>query len=161
MSIPTENISKTVYLYSNSKKTRYDKRISHAYSPFSTNSGRTSGTDNRALERRRYHTFYKSLPEIGAIKDQLDKLTELRKRKETILATIEEQEKLTPELRKRIEESWDSTEIEDLYLPYKPHRLRIKICAEADKFGVFVYTNKYSETGAVCQCFMPPKIAAL
>lgn len=133
MSIPTENISKTVYLYSNSKKTRYDKRISHAYSPFSTNSGRTSGTDNRALERRRYHTFYKSLPErgdrrirevqIGAIKDQLDKLTELRKRKETILATIEEQEKLTPELRKRIEESWDSTEIEDLYLPYKPKRV--------------------------------------
>ena len=51
--------------------------------------------------------------QIGAIKDQLDKLTELSKRKETILATIEEQEKLTPELRKRIEESWDSTEIED------------------------------------------------
>ena len=60
--------------------------------------------------------------QIGAIKDQLDKLTELSKRKETILATIEEQEKLTPELRKRIEESWDSTEIEDLYLPSKPKR---------------------------------------
>ena len=45
--------------------------------------------------------------QIGAIKDQLDKLTELSKRKETILATIEEQGKLTPELRKRIEESWD------------------------------------------------------
>ena len=53
--------------------------------------------------------------QIGAIKDQLDKLTELSKRKETILATIEEQEKLTPELRKRIEESWDSTEIEDAF----------------------------------------------
>ncbi len=51
--------------------------------------------------------------QIGAVKAQLDKLTELRKRKETILATIEEQGKLTPELRKRIEESWDSTEIED------------------------------------------------
>lgn len=61
--------------------------------------------------------------QIGAIKDQLDKLTELSKRKETILTTIEEQEKLTPELRKRIEESWDSTEIEDLYLPYKPKRV--------------------------------------
>lgn len=61
--------------------------------------------------------------QIGAIKDQLDKLTELSKRKETILATIEEQEKLTPELRKRIEESWDSTEIEDLYLPHKPKRV--------------------------------------
>lgn len=61
--------------------------------------------------------------QIGAIKDQLDKLTELSKRKETILATIEEQEKLTPELRKRIEESWDSTEIEGLYLPDKPKRV--------------------------------------
>lgn len=61
--------------------------------------------------------------QIGAIKDQLDKLTELSKRKETILATIEEQGKLIPELRKRIEESWDSTEIEDLYLPYKPKRV--------------------------------------
>lgn len=61
--------------------------------------------------------------QIGNIKDQLDKLTELRKRKDTIISSIEEQGKLTPELRKRIEESWDSTEIEDLYLPYKPKRV--------------------------------------
>lgn len=61
--------------------------------------------------------------QIGNIKDQLDKLTELKKRKETILSSIEEQGKLTPELKKRIEESWDSTEIEDLYLPYKPKRV--------------------------------------
>ena len=60
---------------------------------------------------------------IGHIKDQLDKLTELKKRKESILSSIEEQDKLTPELKKRIEESWDSTEIEDLYLPYKPKRI--------------------------------------
>ena len=49
--------------------------------------------------------------EIGNIKDQLDKLTELKKRKESILSSIEEQGKLTPELKKRIESSWDSTEI--------------------------------------------------
>ncbi len=61
--------------------------------------------------------------QIGAIKDQLDKLTELGKRKETILATIDEQGKLTPELRRRIEDSWDATEIEDLYLPYRPKRV--------------------------------------
>ena len=61
--------------------------------------------------------------EIGNIKDQLDKLTELKKRKESILSSIEEQGKLTPELKKRIESSWDSTEIEDLYLPYKPKRV--------------------------------------
>jgi len=61
--------------------------------------------------------------QIGNIKDQLDKLTELQKRKETVLNSISEQEKLTPELKKRIEDSWDSTEIEDLYLPYKPKRV--------------------------------------
>ncbi|MDL2256206.1 RNA-binding transcriptional accessory protein, partial [Parabacteroides sp. OttesenSCG-928-K15] len=61
--------------------------------------------------------------QIGNIKDQLDKLTELQKRKEAILKSIEEQEKLTPELRKRIEDSWDSTEIEDIYMPYKPKRV--------------------------------------
>lgn len=61
--------------------------------------------------------------QIGNIKDQLDKLTELSKRKESILASIEEQGKMTPELKKRIEDSWDSTEIEDIYLPFKPKRV--------------------------------------
>ena len=60
--------------------------------------------------------------QIGEIKDRNDKLCELAKRKETILSTIEEQGKLTDELRKRIEQSWDATEVEDLYLPYKPKR---------------------------------------
>jgi len=61
--------------------------------------------------------------QISQIKEQLDKLTELQKRKETILKSMEEQEKLTPELKKRIEDSWDSTEIEDIYLPFKPKRV--------------------------------------
>ncbi|MDR1200919.1 MAG: RNA-binding transcriptional accessory protein, partial [Tannerellaceae bacterium] len=61
--------------------------------------------------------------QIGNINDWYDKLTELAKRKETILSSIEEQGKLTSELKKRIEESWDSTEIEDIYLPYKPKRV--------------------------------------
>ncbi len=50
------------------------------------------------------------------------KLNDLDTRKETILASIEEQGKLTPELRKKIEDSYDSNEIEDLYLPYKKRR---------------------------------------
>lgn len=61
--------------------------------------------------------------QIGQIKDSLDKLTEIEKRKTTILSSIEEQGKMTDELRKRIEDSWDATELEDLYLPYKPKRL--------------------------------------
>ena len=59
---------------------------------------------------------------IGEIKIQYEKLSELSKRKETILHSIEEQEKLTPELKERIESCWDSTELEDIYLPYKPKR---------------------------------------
>jgi uncharacterized protein len=61
--------------------------------------------------------------QISNISDQWEKLTELAKRKETILSSIDEQGKLTPELRTRIEASWDSTELEDIYLPYKPKRV--------------------------------------
>ena len=60
--------------------------------------------------------------QIGEIKERYDKLTEMAKRKETILKTIEEQGKLTTELKKRIEACWDATELEDIYLPYKPKR---------------------------------------
>ena len=60
--------------------------------------------------------------QIGEIKERYDKLTEIAKRKETILKTIEEQGKLTAELKKRIEACWDATELEDIYLPYKPKR---------------------------------------
>ena len=60
--------------------------------------------------------------QIGEIKERYDKLCEVAKRKETILKTIEEQGKLTAELKKRIEACWDSTELEDIYLPYKPKR---------------------------------------
>lgn len=61
--------------------------------------------------------------QITDIKNWLDKLTELKARKDTILNALEKQEKLTPELKARIESSWDSNEIEDIYLPYKPKRV--------------------------------------
>ena len=60
--------------------------------------------------------------QIAAINDLNNKLSELQKRKETILRTIGEQGKLTEALRQSIERSWDATELEDLYLPYKPRR---------------------------------------
>lgn len=60
--------------------------------------------------------------QVAAIRDRLTKLEDLYKRKETVLTTIEEQGKLTDELRKRIEECFDSVELEDIYLPYKPKR---------------------------------------
>lgn len=61
--------------------------------------------------------------QITDIKNWLDKLTEQKARKDTILNALEKQEKLTPELKARIESSWDSNEIEDIYLPYKPKRV--------------------------------------
>lgn len=60
--------------------------------------------------------------QITAIKEQNDKLKELMKRRETILKSIAEQEKLTPELKVRIENCWNPSELEDIYLPYKPKR---------------------------------------
>lgn len=60
--------------------------------------------------------------QISEINNRYEKLCELAKRKETILSTIEEQDKLTNELKSRIENCWDSTELEDIYLPFKPKR---------------------------------------
>ena len=69
--------------------------------------------------------------QITDISELYDRLKELGKRKETILKTIREQEKLTPELEARIHACMDSTELEDIYLPYKPKcRTRAQIARE-------------------------------
>jgi uncharacterized protein len=60
--------------------------------------------------------------QISAISDQYERLKELQKRKETIVKTISEQGKMTPELEKRIADTWDATTLEDIYLPYRPKR---------------------------------------
>lgn len=60
--------------------------------------------------------------QIAAIADEYHRYLEIEDRKATILKTIEEQGQLTDELKARIEKCWDLTELEDIYLPYKPHR---------------------------------------
>ena len=60
--------------------------------------------------------------QIADIKEMNDKLLELEKRKEFVRKTISDQKKLTVELEKKITDCWDSTELEDLYLPFKPKR---------------------------------------
>jgi uncharacterized protein len=60
--------------------------------------------------------------QISNVADEYHRYLELDDRKATILKTIDEQGKLTEELRLRIEQCWDATELEDIYLPYKPHR---------------------------------------
>ena len=60
--------------------------------------------------------------QISAISDQYERLKELQKRKETVVKTITELGKLTPELEKRINDTWEATTLEDIYLPYRPKR---------------------------------------
>lgn len=60
--------------------------------------------------------------QVTEVSNALERLDTLAKRKETVIGTIEGLEKMTPELRERIDHCWDSTELEDIYAPYKPHR---------------------------------------
>ena len=60
--------------------------------------------------------------QIAAISDAYERLKEVQKRKETIVKTITDLGKMTPELQKRIDATWDATELEDIYLPYRPKR---------------------------------------
>lgn len=69
--------------------------------------------------------------QITEISQRYEKLKELQHRKETIIKTITDQEKMTPELEKRIADCWDSTALEDIYLPFKPkRRTRAQIARE-------------------------------
>jgi len=69
--------------------------------------------------------------QITAISNRVEQLREIQKRKETILKTISEQQKLTPELQQRIDDCWSATTLEDIYLPYKPkRRTRAQIARE-------------------------------
>src|SRR5574344_2081577 len=60
--------------------------------------------------------------QIAQINDMNERLSSLQKRKETICNTIEDLQKMTPDLKRRIEECWDANELEDIYMPYKPRR---------------------------------------
>jgi len=70
--------------------------------------------------------------EVAQVASELDNVAELEHRKEYILSTIEGQGKLTPDLRTRIEECWNATTLEDIYLPYKQkRRTRAQVAREA------------------------------
>ena len=70
--------------------------------------------------------------EVALVAKQLDNVAEQEHRKEYILSAIDKQGKLTPELRARIEECWDATTLEDIYLPYKQkRRTRAQVAREA------------------------------
>lgn len=75
--------------------------------------------------------------QVAAIATEHSKLQELAHRKQYVLDTIASQDKLTPELQQRIEASWDATEIEDIYLPFKPkRRTRAQVARERGLEGL-------------------------
>jgi uncharacterized protein len=98
LSIPEKHVSKTIDLLNNDATVPFISRYRKEA---------TGGLDEVA---------------ISEVKQQYEKLCELTKRKKTILNAIDEQGKLTPELKLSIENCWDSTKLEDIYLPYKPKR---------------------------------------
>jgi len=102
--------------------------------------------------------------QIEAIKDAKERMEELLKRKETVLKTIQEQDLLTPELQKRIEDCFDPTELEDIYLPYKPkRRTRAMIAREKGLEPLASLIMKQFESNLVykAQSFVNDKVESI
>ena len=100
--------------------------------------------------------------QIAAISDLNNKLSELQNRKETILRTIGEQGKLTEALRQSIERSWDATELEDLYLPYKPRRrTRAQVAREKglEPLATLIMLQREQDPRAAAQRFVGHGVA--
>lgn len=95
--------------------------------------------------------------QIGDIQARYEKLCELSKRKETVLSTIEEQGKLTPELKARITACWNATELEDIYLPFKPKRKTRAEAARAkglEPLALLLMMQKENNLGTKIRAFV-------
>lgn len=95
--------------------------------------------------------------QIGDIQTRYEKLCELSKRKETVLSTIEEQGKLTPELKARITVCWNATELEDIYLPFKPKRKTRAEAARAkglEPLALLLMMQKENNLGTKVRAFV-------
>ena len=101
---------------------------------------------------------------IGDIKSQLEKLQEVEKRKETILKTIQEQGKLTDDLKRRIEDTYDLTVLEDIYLPYKPKRKTRASIAKAkglEPLADFIFSQKNHNIEAFAERYLTDEVTSL
>ncbi len=99
--------------------------------------------------------------EITQIRDRMEKLEELDKRRETILNSIEEQGKLTDELEKQILEAESMTELEDIYLPYKPKRKTRATIAKAkglEPLAKIIMSQKYDDPGRQAERFLNDEV---
>jgi protein Tex len=99
--------------------------------------------------------------QIGDIQDLLKKFQELDKRRAAILQSIEEQGKLTPELRKAIEAAQTITELEDMYLPYRPKRktrATIAIDKGLESLAKRIFTQKDTRVAPIAQDFITEQV---
>jgi len=97
--------------------------------------------------------------EITRIRDRVDQLEELDKRRDSILKSITEQEKLTDELEKQILEAKTMSELEDIYLPYKPKRKTRATIARAkglEQLAKMIMSQKKDDVEGMARRFVNP-----
>jgi protein Tex len=95
------------------------------------------------------------------IKEEFERLKDLDKRRESIIKSIEEQEKMTPELRERIDGALTISELEDIYLPYRPkRRTRATIAKEKglEPLAEIVLNQQERSPGSVAERFLNEKV---
>ena len=102
--------------------------------------------------------------EVGEVKHWTDVFEEMEKRKTSILGTIEEQGKLTPELQKAIEDCVSSSELEDLYLPYRPKRktrATVAIAKGLEPLADLLWNNKSRNPEADAAKFVKGEVTSV
>jgi protein Tex len=102
--------------------------------------------------------------QIGDIQSQYKKLQELEKRREAVLKSIEEQGKLTDDLRTRIVATYNLTELEDIYLPYKQKRkTRASIAKEKglEPLAVAIFTQKHHDVDALAAKYITDAVPTI
>ena len=102
--------------------------------------------------------------QIGDIKTQTQKLADLEKRRETVLKSIEEQGKMTDDLRKRIVNCYNPTELEDIYLPYKQKRkTRASVAREKglEPLANELLMQKHKDINALAKPFLTDKVTSI
>ena len=98
------------------------------------------------------------------IKEEYERLKDLDNRKEAVIKSIEEQEKMTPELRKRIDNAVTMSELEDIYLPYKPkRRTRATIAREKglEPLAILILDQKENNPALKAEGFLNDDVATI
>ena len=102
--------------------------------------------------------------QLAEAKEQYEKLCELEKRKQTVLNTIDEQGKLSDALKLRIENCWNATELEDIYLPYKvKRRTKAEIAREKglEPLAKMIMAQNSNDLQAMAQPFVKNKLESV